>query len=91
MSAERRVRARVARLVWPSNPHSVSLAQTAVELACLVDAGNPAELLPSKLRVTMSHLSECGREPDALDRIRAACCRKALEVFRQQVGRAIRA
>ncbi|WP_285495625.1 hypothetical protein [Actinomadura sp. NBRC 104425] len=67
----------------------MSLAQTAVGLACLMDAGVPAELLPSTLRVTMSHLSECGREPDALDRIRADYCRKVLEVFRQQAGRAV--
>ncbi|SNT63410.1 hypothetical protein SAMN05443665_11063 [Actinomadura meyerae] len=81
MTHAARVRQAAARLVWASNPHSLSLASTAIELGKLMDAGSTA--VASALRSTLAHLGECGREPDGLDEIRARACRKRLDAFRQ--------
>lgn len=77
MSAEERVRAEVARLIWRSNPHSVSLAASALKLAGLADAGGDVS---RTLRSTLSHLADCSPDgDDALDEIRARYAQQMAE------------
>lgn len=96
MSVERGVRAQVARLVWPGNPHSFTLATLALEAARHADAG---EDVAGLLRTTLGFLADC--DPGAGDwlaEIRARRCRMLLDLHESHAcrcghgaGRAVRA
>lgn len=81
MTVESRVRRAVARRVWRGNPHSAALALVCLDLAQLIDQGRNEPQLAEALRLTMSHLVDCGAEPDDLDEIRARHCRNRLALL----------
>lgn len=86
MRAEDAVRAEVAPLIWRGNPHSASLAASALALAGLADTGRDVEIPLSR---TLAHLADCSPDStDVLDELRAAMARRFVEWCRsQQPGR----
>lgn len=77
MNNEQVVRRAVARHLWPRNPHSVAMAGAAVRLARLLDAGSRNQMVGYDMRLCLSHLGGCQRDPTSkLDEIRARVCLK---------------
>ncbi|GAA3215591.1 hypothetical protein [Actinocorallia longicatena] len=82
MTTEAQVRRLVARRVWRTNPHSAVLGSVAVEMAKLLDQGDPRPMLVNSMRTTLSHFAECQAVPDDLDDLRATYARSELALFR---------